>query len=244
MVRKGTDAHRLKLQVWRGKIWPKFEEKCTWSLVFSLLCLSEWVVLRACGKPPGSPRQHQHRCRSCGWLLGQALDHRNVECRELLTALPCWQEGKEPSTQPDMLCTWRSLPSQAGNKVNTPGIQQNPKDDVKLYKSNVGASADSTGLMFFTSDLGKKEDSCWDKELVLSSNYFSSKRLVSGSFSQQNGALLPLCLCWSLLLCVREWAVSVGGWCADSTSLQIICRLQVKCRSESITEQELVFILR
>lgn len=143
-----------------------------------------------------------------------------------------------------MLCTWRSLPSQAGNKVNTPGIQQNPKDDVKLYKSNVGASADSTGLMFFTSDLGKKEDSCWDKELVLSSNYFSSKRLVSGSFSQQNGALLPLCLCWSLLLCVREWAVSVGGWCADSTSLQIICRLQVKCRSESITEQELVFILR
>lgn len=35
----------------------------------------------------------------------------------------------------------------------------------------------------------------------------------------------------------------VGGWSAElSASLQIMHRLQVKCRSESIAEQELVFI--
>lgn len=89
-VRKGTDVHRLKLQIWRGKIWPKFWEETHSSLLFSLLCLSEWVMPRACGKHPGSPRQHQHRCRSCVWLLGQALDHRNMACRGLLPALPCW----------------------------------------------------------------------------------------------------------------------------------------------------------
>lgn len=80
---------------------------------------------------------------------------------------------------------------------------------------------------------------------MLSSNYFYSKTTVSGSSSLQNGALLPLSFCWSLLLCTREWAGESGRpECRAECTLQIMHRLQVKCRSESIAEQELVFIFR
>lgn len=81
---------------------------------------------------------------------------------------------------------------------------------------------------------------------MLSSDYFYGKRVVSGSSSLQKAALLPLSLFADRCSCVLgSGQVRVGGWCAElRASLQIICRLQVKCRSESIAEQELFFIFR
>lgn len=141
------------------------------------------------------------------------------------------RRGRSPASSQICCVPQGASPAKQKTKGMRQGYSKTPKDDMKLYKSKVSASADSTWLMFFTSDLEEKMTLAGTRRLVLSSNYFSSKRHVSGSFSQQNAVLLSISLCSSLLLFVREWAGECG-WlvCRLSTSLQIICRLQVKCR--------------
>lgn len=129
--------------------------------------------------------------------------------------------------------------------MNAPGIQQTPRIDVSLTIVGAIISCFSMAdVLHVRSEKNMTLRKIWDREDCAKQQLFS---IVKEQFL---GA--PLCRTELSFLspsadhcsCIPgSGQVRVGGQYAElSASLQIIFRLQVKCRSESITEQKLFFV--